>query len=192
MDRVSSSTTPHAFGATHAQRVRELADSGHATMTDIKDWDRLTSRQLPGNPALVLTHGDPGPGNYLDDAHAGTLIDWEEAHVAPRGLDMARAMFIVLLGAGPEGFIARDHAARSRAVAVGYLHQLGGAWQPHPDELRGWLTVAGIQYAHRRWQRAGQPRSSWEIRAGASSGDMARSRRSLQPGAGNSLSQLLL
>lgn len=147
----------HAFGATHAQRVRDLADSGHVTMTDVKDWDRLRSRQLPGNPALALTHGDPGPGNYLDDGHAGTLIDWEEAHVAPRGLDMARAMFIALLGAGPEGFIARDHAARSRAVAAGYLHQLAGAWQPHPDELRWWLTVAGIQFAHRRWQRAGQP-----------------------------------
>jgi hypothetical protein len=85
------------------------------------------------------------------------LIDWEEAQVAPRGLDLARAMFIALLGVGPSDYQARDHARRSRAVAVGYLACLGGSWAPEADELRSWLAVAGVQFAHRRMKRAGHP-----------------------------------
>lgn len=59
-----------------------------------------------------MTHGDPGPGNFLDDGADGTLVDWEDAVVAPRGLDLGRASFIALLGSGPKGFVARDHIAQ--------------------------------------------------------------------------------
>ncbi len=126
-------------------------------MRGIADWDRLSSAYPPAPGPLVIAHGDPGPGNFLDNGHRGTLIDWEEAQIAPRGLDLARAIFIALVGSGPARFIARDHHARAQSVASGYLQSLEHTWLPGAAELRWWLTAAGIQFAHRRLKRAGQP-----------------------------------
>lgn len=145
------------FGEAHRQRVGQLARPLDDLMRDVADWTELRSRVAPPPGPLVITHGDPGPGNFLDDGQDGTLIDWEEAQVAPRGLDMARAIFIALLGSGPAGFVGRDHQAHARAAATGYLARLPHAWAPSRTELRWWLTVAGIQFAYRRRQRSGQP-----------------------------------
>ena len=145
------------------EHMLEIAVDGNVDAVDLaaagrgRNWEQLTSPHPPAPGPLVITHGDPGPGNYLDNGHSGTLIDWEEAQVAPRGLDLARAMFIALLGSGLTGFVARDHHARARSVASGYLASLQHTWAPGPTELRWWLTAAGMQFAHRRLQRAGQP-----------------------------------
>jgi aminoglycoside phosphotransferase len=54
--------------------------------------------QIAGTSRLVVTHGDPGGGNYLDNpAGRGVLLDWETASVSPLGLDLGRAAFIGLL-----------------------------------------------------------------------------------------------
>jgi aminoglycoside phosphotransferase len=147
---------PTGFGEAHQQRLSDLGTPLREATLGIPDWEQLTWPRPPAPVPLVITHGDPGPGNYLDNGHTGTLIDWEEAQVAPRGLDLARAMFIALLGSGPTGFLARDHQARARSVASGYLASLQHTWAPGPAELRWWLTAAGTQFAHRRLQRAGQ------------------------------------
>jgi aminoglycoside phosphotransferase (APT) family kinase protein len=149
---------PARFKEAHQRRLDDLGTTLREAMFGIPDWEQLSSLYPPARGPLVITHGDPGPGNYLDNGQSGTLIDWEEAHVAPRGLDLARAMFIALLGSGPTGFVARDHHARARSVARGYLASLQQTWRPGPAELRWWLTAAGTQFAHRRLQRAGQPR----------------------------------
>jgi aminoglycoside phosphotransferase (APT) family kinase protein len=148
---------PASFGDAHQQRLHDLAAPLRQAMVGVRDWKQLASRQPPAPGPLVITHGDPGPGNFLDNGHSGTLIDWEEAQVAHRGLDFARGIFIALLGSGPAGFVARDHHARARSVASGYLAPLQHIWTPGPTELRWWLTTAGVQFAHRRLQRAGQP-----------------------------------
>jgi aminoglycoside phosphotransferase (APT) family kinase protein len=145
------------FGQLHAQRIGELAGHLDPLRDVIADWDQLCSAQTPGGGGrLVLTHGDPGPGNYLDDGDGGTLIDWEESHVAPMGLDLARAVFIALLGVGPAGYVGRDHQQRARAVTRGYLDRIYDEWLPTPEESRWWLAVAGVQFIHRRWERAGR------------------------------------
>lgn len=59
--------------------------------------------------------------------------------VTPRGLDLGRAMFIALLGAGPAGLVARNPVSRSRAGATGYIAGLGGSWQLNRDEQVGRL-----------------------------------------------------
>lgn len=146
-----------AFGDRHAQRIRALGVHLDTVAETVQDWTQLCSPTVPGACDLVITHGDPGPGNYLDDNAAGTLIDWEAAHIAPIGLDLARATFIAFLGAGPAGYVARDHSQRAQAVAHGYLAELAGRWRPTPEQIRWWITVAGIQFIHHRWQRAGQP-----------------------------------
>jgi Phosphotransferase enzyme family len=133
----------------------------------IRDLDKVAGRDCGGIPwpsapagffelPLVLTHGDPGPGNYLDDGFEGTIIDWEDAHIAPCGLDLARAIFIALVGSGPEGYVGQDHASRARSVVAGFSGgtELGA---PLEGEMSWWLSVAGAQFAHSRLMRAGEP-----------------------------------
>jgi Ser/Thr protein kinase RdoA (MazF antagonist) len=141
-----------AFLRVHESRVAEL---GEEMLRDLHAALPAVPRAYADSP-LSLNHGDPGPGNFLDDGADGFLIDWEDAVVAPRGLDLGRATFIALLGAGPEGYAARDHAARARAVRSGFLAE-PSARPPGEDELTWWLAVAGVQFAHRRLERAGEP-----------------------------------
>jgi aminoglycoside phosphotransferase (APT) family kinase protein len=148
---------PAAFGELHARRVRELGDRLDVLAESVVDWARLCLPEIPGGREdLVFTHGDPGPSNYLDDLAGGTLIDWEAAYVAPIGPDFARAVFIAHLGSGPSGYLAQDRDERALAVSHGYLSELGGRWHPTLEQLRWWLAVAGIQFVHRRWERADQ------------------------------------
>jgi aminoglycoside phosphotransferase (APT) family kinase protein len=149
------------FGDEHARRVRELAGCLTAIVAAVPDWPSLACAEIPVPGPLVLTHGDPGPGNFLDDGRSGWLIDWEDAHVAPRGLDLARVAFIAWLGSGPAGFVGRDHDARARAAVAGYLQTVPGGWQPSVEETRWWLAVAGVQFIHHRWQLGGWP-APWE------------------------------
>jgi aminoglycoside phosphotransferase len=141
-----------AFLAVHERRVDDL---GRALGSDFRQTLPSVPPSYPGSP-LIVTHGDPGPGNFLHDGAGGTLIDWEDAQVAPRGLDLGRAAFIALVGSGPEGYAAEDQTARARAVVAGFLAE-SGDWAPDADEMAWWLGVAGVQFAHRRLERAGEP-----------------------------------
>jgi Ser/Thr protein kinase RdoA (MazF antagonist) len=140
-----------AFHDLHERRVAEL---GEALGRDLGASLPPLPRSYSESP-MTVTHGDPGPGNFLDDGADGTLIDWEDAVVAPRGLDLGRARFIALLGVGPEGWVAEEPAARADAVAAGFRAEADPA--PDTGELAWWLGVAGVQFAHRRLERAGAP-----------------------------------
>lgn len=150
-----------SFGAEHAHRIGELGDLIVPFVASIPDWTILSAGRVPGSAPQVLTHGDPGPGNFLDDGRDGTIIDWEEAQIAPRGLDLARLVFIALLGAGPHGYAAHDHRDRAHAVARGYLDALGDRWRPSREQSRWWITAAGVQFIHRRWELGGRP-APWQ------------------------------
>src|SRR5271156_5649999 len=105
------------FPRLHERRVDDLDE---ALARDLRAELAAGPRAYVDSP-LPPTHGDPGPGNFLDDGADGTIVDWEDALVAPRGLDLGRAAFIALLRAGPEGYVADEHKARARAVASGFL-----------------------------------------------------------------------
>jgi Ser/Thr protein kinase RdoA (MazF antagonist) len=141
-----------SFLSTHEARLDDLAA---ALGSDLRQGLPAVPASYPDAP-LVSTHGDPGPGNYLDDGNSGTLIDWEDARVAPRGLDLGRAAFIALLGSGPEGYVAEDQAERARSLVDGYLAATDD-WSAGADELAWWPSVAGVQFAQRRLERAGEP-----------------------------------
>ena len=114
----------------------------------------LVSRVVP-TPSLgplVVTHGDPGDGNYLESDTRAVLVDWEQAQVAPRGLDLARAAFIALLRVPHSDSGTPNNA---QAVIAGYLNS--SEWNPTTSEMRWWLEVAGVQVVYDRWLRADQP-----------------------------------
>jgi aminoglycoside phosphotransferase (APT) family kinase protein len=139
------------FLALHQRRVVDLS---RALGRDLRATLPATPAAYPESP-LTVTHGDPGPGNFLDDGADGTLIDWEDALVAPRGLDLGRAIFIALIGSGPEGYVAQEQTARADAVADGFLAEAD--WSPDRAELAWWVSIAGVQFAQRRLERAGEP-----------------------------------
>lgn len=144
-----------AFVQEHLDKVRTLGSKRLAPVLGaaLDAHDLLHEPFLPSGP-LVLTHGDPGGGNYLDDGRLGTLLDWEKAQIAPQGLDVGRAMFIALLDATAEG--RPSDVSRARAVEQGYAEASG--WTVGRSELRWWLAVAGVQLIEWRWRRHGQPR----------------------------------
>jgi len=144
------------FGREHAERVAALGLRLAPAAARVPDWQSLIGPRVPDPAPLVLTHGDPGPGNFIHHDRHGSLIDWEEAQVAPRGLDIARAMFLAFLR--PEDPAPERCRARARCAARGYLADLDEPWVPSVNDLRWWLTVAGIQFAFRRWEREGQDR----------------------------------
>jgi aminoglycoside phosphotransferase len=143
--RVSASD----FVADHHERlvqVRQLLT--HAQMSAIED--SLT--RVGVIDRLVVTHGDPGTGNYLDagdDQRAGVLLDWETATVSPIGLDLGRAAFICMLDLRRSGIsdqlvpaLIRGYTQRSELSA-----QTGGAL------LHAWVIVAALQFIHGRHTR---------------------------------------
>ena len=151
------------FGTEHAQRLRELGDRVAAIAAAVPDWPALASAEIPRPGPLVLTHGDPGLGNFLDDGHDGWLIDCEDAHVAPRGLDLARLVFIAWLGSGPAGFVGCDHDGRARG------RQSPATWRR--------CTADGSQASRRRDGGSRSPACSSSITAGSPEGVPDRGRR---------------
>jgi aminoglycoside phosphotransferase (APT) family kinase protein len=140
-----------AFLDPHERRVADLST---AVGRDIGTRLPPLPRAYAGSP-MAITHGDPGPGNFVDDGAVGTLVDWEDAVVAPRGLDLGRARFIALPGVVADGPVAEEPTARADAVAAGFLAEADPP--PDPEELDWWLGVAGVQFAHWRLERAGVP-----------------------------------
>lgn len=104
----------------------------------------LRAPRPPHVPAGV-THGDPGPGNVLDDGARAQLIDFETAAIRPIGLDLARAVLSARLAVG------EDAAA---ALLAGY----GDAKWATDDP--GWLVIAAVQLAGWRLAQPGR-RDTW-------------------------------
>jgi hypothetical protein len=55
------------FLAGHHARIRDLGDALSKPLNGVVDLDWLVPGPVPAAAPLVLTHGDPGPGNFLDD-----------------------------------------------------------------------------------------------------------------------------
>lgn len=109
--------------------------------------------RLGGVDTPVLTHGDPGGGNYLDAGRSGVILDWETATVAPFGLDIGRAMFIGLMDLGHSG----RPVELSAAVLDGYRDGLGISGDADPELVDASVVVAGLQFVHRRLVRPLRP-----------------------------------
>ncbi|AYG03318.1 aminoglycoside phosphotransferase family protein [Gryllotalpicola protaetiae] len=113
---------------------------------------------------LLVTHGDPGTGNYLDsgrDDVPGVLLDWETASVSPFGLDLGRSAFIALLdlrGTGIPDLLAA-------AVIRGYLERSTLADELSEPVLRAWITIAGLQFIHGRHTQPLMPERTAEAAA---------------------------
>lgn len=129
----------------------DLADAISHAITQISDTDRL-----------VVTHGDPGSGNYLDNpAGEGILLDWETASISPFGLDFGRAAFIGLMDLWRSGIPGQLVAAFTR----GYTSRSPVAAQMSMELLDAWIIVGGLQFIHGRHTQPLMPERTPQVAA---------------------------
>lgn len=101
---------------------------------------------------MVVTHGDPGTGNYLDtgdDSRLGVLLDWETASVSPFGLDFGRAAFICMLDLRHSGIAEQLAPAFIRS----YVESVAPAAELTEQLSNSWIIVAALQFIHGRHMR---------------------------------------
>lgn len=80
---------------------------------------------------LVLTHGEPHPGNLIHTRNGLALIDWDTATLAPPERD------VWLLDVRTEGQAAQEYTARSgRPLDLRLLSGYKLAWSGRPRSLR--------------------------------------------------------
>lgn len=129
----------------------DLVEAISHAITRISDGDRL-----------VVTHGDPGSGNYLDNpAGDGLLLDWETASISPFGLDLGRAAFIGLMDLWQSGIPDQLVAA----FIGGYTSRSLLAAQMSADLLRAWIVVGGLQFIHGRYTEPLMPERTPQVAA---------------------------
>jgi spectinomycin phosphotransferase len=129
--------------AAHADGLRQL----------VAAFDRLSERTAHARERLVITHGEPHPGNIMSVGDDLLLIDWDTAALAPPERDLS------LLAATPPdgtGGLARYQRATGHAVDLDvvtlyrlrwYLDDTASAARmfhhPHQEsaDTRRWFTA---------------------------------------------------
>lgn len=79
----AGSTGPYA-----AQVAHLVADHATALRAALATYDGLVEEARRTDTALVLTHGEPHPGNTMRTAGGWCLVDWDTARVAPPERDL--------------------------------------------------------------------------------------------------------
>lgn len=149
------------FLADHHERlatVRDIASSG------VADEIEVALSRIAAVDRVVLTHGDPGSGNYLDsgaDDRPGVLLDWETATVSPLGLDLGRAAFICMLDLHHTGVPDQLYPELIR----GYLEDSELAGQFDRPLVSAWIAIAALQFIHGRHVRPLAPERTPESAA---------------------------
>jgi aminoglycoside phosphotransferase len=133
-----------AFIEDHQKRLSVVADVIDGSL--VAEIAAAIER-VEASDRAVLTHGDPGSGNYLDTGRTGIIIDWETAFVGPFGLDAGRAAFIALMDLGRSG----RPAALWAALIDGYRNALDDPAELSDELLTAWTIVAGLQFIHGRF-----------------------------------------
>ncbi|WP_181727472.1 phosphotransferase [Streptomyces sp. PT12] len=77
-------------GGPYAEPARELlASYGAGVLRDVLAWfDALAGRVGGDGTALVITHGEPHPGNVLRAGGRRRLVDWDTVGLAPPERDL--------------------------------------------------------------------------------------------------------
>jgi spectinomycin phosphotransferase len=139
----------------YAQRVAQFV-AAHADLirARLDEYDRLVA--AADRTRMVLTHGEPHPGNTLRTPGGWRLIDWDTVKVSLPERDLW------LLGGDLSGYTAATgtpvrpemlQLSRLRWVLVDVSLEVDRFRRPHtgsPDDVQGWQilqdTVAGFAY----------------------------------------------
>jgi spectinomycin phosphotransferase len=101
--------------AAHRQTAARAADLARLAA----GFDHLTAATAPARASLVITHGEPHPGNLMTVGGRVLLIDWDTAALAPAERD------VCLIAAGPADIdYYQEAAGRELDPAVITLYRL--------------------------------------------------------------------
>ena len=115
----------------YAEPLRALLQRHAGTLrTLLDDYDRLVADAMRQPDRMVLTHGEPHPGNLLETRDGWVLLDWDTALVAPPERDVWMA------------------AEADPAITGAYVARTGRALLPWMIELYrlGWRLADIAQF----------------------------------------------
>jgi aminoglycoside phosphotransferase (APT) family kinase protein len=132
--------SPAEFAQDHRERLKVVRQ---LLTEDLVEQISVALTSVAAVDLTVLSHGDPGGGNYLDNPDGyGVQLDWETVTVSPFGLDLGRAAFIGLLDLGNSGVPTQLAAA----VIDGYTSAVGPLYEIGEELRQSWIIVAGLQF----------------------------------------------
>ncbi len=101
---------------------RELAAKADVVVGWLASFDSLAAHVTDSRPGLVVTHGEPHPGNIIRAGSRLSLIDWDTVALAPPERDLW------MLDDGSPGALARHSEATGRAVDAKSISFYRLAW----------------------------------------------------------------
>lgn len=123
-----AATDPQAEIAAQLDHWRAVYRGAVAAPIPLLDdaLDHLAATLRPTGPSVIV-HGDPGPGNALQDEHGVTaVIDWEFAHVGDPAEDWA---YLALIRGRRLGTPEEWKARVRRVAGVGFDDATWRAWE---------------------------------------------------------------
>ncbi|WP_250405137.1 phosphotransferase enzyme family protein [Streptomyces cellostaticus] len=127
------------------------------TAADRDTLDEIVEAIRRDDCPAVPTHGDAGPGNYLDTPSGGTLIDFETAAMRPALADIGRCLFLMEVEYGmPAASTEAQELIRS------YRNWRHDATSATDAAIAAWCAVEGLRVTHWRHENRQHPRTpSW-------------------------------
>lgn len=121
---LSEVTDADGWPGPYGERLRALlARNGDHVDRALRDHDRLVAAAGLQTDRMVLTHGEPHPGNLIRTPDGLAVVDWETALLAPPERD------VWLLDARTGGEASAEYAVRSgRSLDAGLLARYRLAW----------------------------------------------------------------
>jgi spectinomycin phosphotransferase len=117
-----------------------LARNAAEVRAQVREFDRLATRVLAAERGLVVTHGEPHPGNVIRTGNGLVLIDWDTVALAPPERDL----WVVTTGADEAAMRYSDATGRDIDGDALSLYRL--AW----DLTEIALFTKQLRSAHRR------------------------------------------
>ncbi len=77
-DRARTANAPRSWFEVRANRIEHM----------LEEHDRLAEQARQRPDRMVLTHGEPHPGNLIETTDGWLLVDWDTALVAPPERDL--------------------------------------------------------------------------------------------------------
>lgn len=116
-------------GGPFAERARrEVASRAAAVTAWLTEFDDLAARLPSRGPELVVTHGEPHPGNIIRAEGRLMLVDWDTVALAPPERDLWM-LDDGLPGSGQQGALARYTVLTGRAVDATAVSFYRLAWK---------------------------------------------------------------
>jgi len=110
-------------GGPFAEQARAALAAGAGSVRDwLAEFDSLAARLLDRDASLVVTHGEPHPGNIMRAGSQLMLIDWDTVALAQPERDLW------MLDDAPPGVLARYTKATGRTVDTMAISYYRLAW----------------------------------------------------------------